>query len=190
MLSLRGLCIVFSRDSPCIHRQRGCGTEGNLIQQNDVHVCLWGDLHKIREGVILGQWHYDSTWSHWMYIQFVMDIKKGYNLYHICNYWMYFRAILRVIPRELHPGVGHFMLKLYVSWQRRRLGRWERSLSRSPVAWSLAWLSSWEALGLDISSSDSEEGAFPVGVSGGDSSWSAARFMSGVSKSDKNGTTK
>lgn len=33
-----------------------------------------------------------------------------------------------------------------------------------------------------MSNSDSEEGAFPVGVRGGDSSWSAARFKSGVSK--------
>lgn len=32
-----------------------------------------------------------------------------------------------------------------------------------------------------MSNSDSEEGALPVGVSGGDSSWSAARFISGVS---------
>lgn len=31
---------VFLRDSPCIHQQRDCGKEGNLIQQNDVHVSL------------------------------------------------------------------------------------------------------------------------------------------------------
>lgn len=74
------------------------------------------------------------------------------------------------------------MLKLYVSWQRRRFGLWERSLSKSLLPWSLTWLSSWEGLGLDISSSDSEEGALPVGVNGGDSSWSVARFKSGVSK--------
>lgn len=49
------------------------------------------------------------------------------------------------------------------------------------MAGSLAWLSSCDALGLEMSNSDSEEGAFPVGVSGGDSSWSAARLMSGVS---------
>lgn len=46
---------------------------------------------------------------------------------------------------------------------------------------SFAWLSSCDALGLEISNSDSEEGALPVGVNGGDSSWSGARFMSGVS---------
>lgn len=34
--------------------------------------------------------------------------------------------------------------------------------------------------------SDSDERAFPVGVRGGDSSWSAARFRSGKANEEKN----
>lgn len=49
---------------------------------------------------------------------------------------------------------------------------------------SLAILSSCDMLGLEISISDSEEGAFPVGVRGGDSSWSAAFFVSVEKRKD------
>lgn len=60
-------------------------------------------------------------------------------------------------------------------------------MSESLRAGSLARLSSWEALGLEMSSSDSDDGALPVGVNGGDSSC----FTSGVSTwaGGKNGTT-
>ncbi|CAB1312351.1 unnamed protein product [Coregonus sp. 'balchen'] len=82
-------------------------------------------------------------------------------------------------------------LLLHLGQQRRRLGRWERSLSESLRAGSLATFSSWEALGLEMSSSDSDDGALPVGVNGGDSSWSPTRFTSGVSTlaCGRNGTT-
>ncbi len=82
------------------------------------------------------------------------------------------------LPRELHPGVGAFHIGNCSSrWKRRRFGRWAGSLPES--FWSLVTLSSWDALGLDMSMSDSDEGAFPVGVLGGDSSLSAACFTSG-----------
>lgn len=50
------------------------------------------------------------------------------------------------------------------------MGRWDRSLPESFMDMSLAMLSSWDTLGLEMSMSDSEDGAFPVGVRGGDSS--------------------
>lgn len=75
--SLGWLGVVFE-NSPCIHQQRDCGTEGTRTQRSGVHASLWCVLSKMQVTAVLEVIGYPLNWQKHLKVGMILYLFEGH----------------------------------------------------------------------------------------------------------------